>query len=263
MKVQTIEATQHYWNSFAGWYQANLETATDKFFRAMLPFLELDADSIVLETACGTGKGIQTLLDLTPATQIVGTDLSEVMVELAKKKLEVDIQLGNNEALAFEDSSFSHYISNMSLHIVPDPSKMLAEAYRVLRPGGLCAVSVIGVESSFIMMAGKANLLAKRAAADPEARTYLHLSDPNKVLTLIFEAGFTQPLHFSEIFHFPLKTPQSIADFICTVPAVAALETCDPELYREVKAAMLEEAATYLESRLLEFRCEVFVMKKP
>jgi ubiquinone/menaquinone biosynthesis C-methylase UbiE len=40
----------------------------------------------------------------------------------------------NAEELPFSDQQFDRYLANFVLHLVPDPSKMLKEAYRVLKP---------------------------------------------------------------------------------------------------------------------------------
>jgi ubiquinone/menaquinone biosynthesis C-methylase UbiE len=213
-----------------------MEKGSTKAYVAMLPFLELEADSVVLETACGAGNGIEVLLASTPATQIFGVDISEGMLELARSRVgdRVNIQRGNNEALPFEDSSFSHYISSFSLHSVPDPAKMLAEAYRVLRPGGICAVIVLGSESSLVKLSYKVADFGGRKVPDPEVRSRFHLTDPSKVLSLISETGFVQPLYFSEFYQFPFNSPQAVVDLLSTLPAPNALKTASPEHYQEV-----------------------------
>jgi ubiquinone/menaquinone biosynthesis C-methylase UbiE len=42
---------------------------------------------------------------------------------------------GNAEELPFNAEEFDRYLANFLLHLVPDPVKMLKEAYRVLKPG--------------------------------------------------------------------------------------------------------------------------------
>jgi ubiquinone/menaquinone biosynthesis C-methylase UbiE len=267
MKVESVEFAEKRWDSFAGWYTTYMERGSTKFYTAMLPFLELGADSVVLETACGGGNGIELLLSSTQATQIFGVDISAGMLDIARSRMgdRANIQQGDNQALPFEDSSFSHYISNLSLHIVPNPAKMLAEAFRVLRPGGVCAVSVLGTENSFIKLSHKLTAFSSKQAPDPEVRSHFHLNDSSKVLSLISEAGFTQPLHFSEIYQFPLKSPQAIADLFGSSPATKVLETSDPEHFQEAKALALREAEALIlgEHRLFEQHGVVYIMRKP
>jgi ubiquinone/menaquinone biosynthesis C-methylase UbiE len=50
--------------------------------------------------------------------------------------LEADIQLGDAQALPFPDDSFDTVVCTFSLCSIPDDRKAVAEAKRVLRPGG-------------------------------------------------------------------------------------------------------------------------------
>jgi ubiquinone/menaquinone biosynthesis C-methylase UbiE len=233
----------------------------------MLPFLELEADSVVLETACGGGNGLQLLLASTPATQIIGTDFSDTMLDITRSRLGagVNIQQADNQALPFEDSSFSHYISNLSLHIVPDPAKMLAEAFRVLRPGGLCAVSVLGSESSFADLIMKVIASCRSRVSASEEPKVLSLTDPSKVLSLISEAGFIQPLYFTEFYQFPFNSPQAMVDLLSTLPAANPLKITSPEHYQEVWEMMTREVEALMigRSKAFELQGLIFLMRKP
>jgi MPBQ/MSBQ methyltransferase len=48
--------------------------------------------------------------------------------------------LGDAEALPFADGAFDRYVSAGSIEYWPDPQRGIAEAYRVLRPGGVAVV---------------------------------------------------------------------------------------------------------------------------
>jgi MPBQ/MSBQ methyltransferase len=48
--------------------------------------------------------------------------------------------LGDAEALPFAEDSFDRYVSAGSIEYWPDPQRGIAEAYRVLRPGGTALV---------------------------------------------------------------------------------------------------------------------------
>jgi MPBQ/MSBQ methyltransferase len=48
--------------------------------------------------------------------------------------------LGDAEALPFDDDAFDRYVSAGSIEYWPDPQRGIAEAYRVLRPGGVATV---------------------------------------------------------------------------------------------------------------------------
>lgn len=52
----------------------------------------------------------------------------------------------DNQSLPFTDCSFDAYLANLSLMLVSDHKAMLAEAFRVTKPGGRLAFTVLGRE---------------------------------------------------------------------------------------------------------------------
>ena len=76
--------------------------------------------------------------------RVLALDASIPMLELARYRLElanmterIQLHFGNVHQLAFEADYFDSVVSNSVLHHLPEPSTMLVEAWRVLRPGGL------------------------------------------------------------------------------------------------------------------------------
>ena len=67
-------------------------------------------------------------------------DGSAPMLGAARKRLEpfrnVEIRRGELEALPLEDGSLDAAVLSLALHLAPEPARVLAEAARVLRPGG-------------------------------------------------------------------------------------------------------------------------------
>lgn len=97
--------------------------------------------SIVLEIAAGTGRVTRHIRERIPASaKLIASDISEAMLSEAKKKLgHLDIEWQNIDAqqLPFTDKSIDLVICCFGYMFVPDRPKAFAEAYRVLRPGGL------------------------------------------------------------------------------------------------------------------------------
>jgi len=73
-------------------------------------------------------------------------DLTEHSIELVRRRLELeglqaDLQQADAERLPFNDASFDIVYSWGVLHHTPDSDKAIAEARRVLKPGGrLCVM---------------------------------------------------------------------------------------------------------------------------
>jgi ubiquinone/menaquinone biosynthesis C-methylase UbiE len=96
------------------------------------------ASGEVLEVAIGTGRN----LPCYPAgVHLTAIELSPEMLEIGRKRAEelgrdVDLRIGDAQALEFEDQSFDTVIITFGLCTTPDDRRAAAEAYRVLRPGG-------------------------------------------------------------------------------------------------------------------------------
>jgi ubiquinone/menaquinone biosynthesis C-methylase UbiE len=92
----------------------------------------------VLEIAVGSGRNFPYYpRDI----RLTAIELSPAMLELAHARaaelgLEVDLRLGDAQALDFPDESFDTLICTCSLCSIPHHDQAVAEAKRVLRPGG-------------------------------------------------------------------------------------------------------------------------------
>lgn len=72
---------------------------------------------------------------------LVGIELSPEMLALAQERRrelgkEADLQFGDAQALEFEAEHFDTVVCTLALCTIPDHRAAIAEAYRVLRPGG-------------------------------------------------------------------------------------------------------------------------------
>jgi ubiquinone/menaquinone biosynthesis C-methylase UbiE/DNA-binding transcriptional ArsR family regulator len=98
----------------------------------------LDPSWAVGDLGCGTG---QTTAALAPFVgKVIAVDESSAMLAAARKRLDtranVELRSGSLEDLPIDDASLDAAVLSLVLHFVVDPPKALAEAARVLRPGG-------------------------------------------------------------------------------------------------------------------------------
>ncbi len=99
-------------------------TKNTRGYQFLIENLELSANSRVLELGCGTGIGLKMASESIGNTGIVvGVDLSEEMVRLAKRGADGDkrVQVLKGDVampLHFEDNSFSHVVTQYSF-IIP------------------------------------------------------------------------------------------------------------------------------------------------
>jgi SAM-dependent methyltransferase len=97
----------------------------------------LAIDSVVLDIGCGAGHD----LDLLAAHGLVavGLDASTVMVDESRRRGHGALVRGDGATLPFADGAFDACRIERVLMHVDDPAEVLAEIYRVLRPGGFLA----------------------------------------------------------------------------------------------------------------------------
>jgi ubiquinone/menaquinone biosynthesis C-methylase UbiE len=95
----------------------------------------------VLEIGAGSGAMAAELLTMYPEVRLTVTDFDDEMVEAASARLSqfgdrVTARHADATALPFPDDAFDVVLSWVMLHHTVEWEKALAEAMRVLRPGG-------------------------------------------------------------------------------------------------------------------------------
>jgi SAM-dependent methyltransferase len=108
--------------------------------------LQLRADDELVEVACGSGVFLKE--HASHVGRVAGLDLSDIQVELARRRLPdliaagtADIVQGDAAALPWEDNSFTAATCLGSLEYFTDPAAALQEMERVLQPGGRIVVT--------------------------------------------------------------------------------------------------------------------------
>jgi len=98
----------------------------------------LDPAWTVGDLGCGGGHLTEALAPV--VKRVIAVDESGAMLNIARRRLasyaNVDVRSGSVETLPIADSELDVGLLFMVLHFVLEPSKALAEAKRVLRPGG-------------------------------------------------------------------------------------------------------------------------------
>jgi ubiquinone/menaquinone biosynthesis C-methylase UbiE len=122
-----------------------IDYARDRFRRVVEPG---ERFARVLELGAGTGflsinLALAGCLD---GAELTVTDISEGMLEVCVENgrnhgVTLIPRAGDAEALPFADGSFDLVMGHAFLHHLPDPQAAIAEAYRVLAPGGTLLIA--------------------------------------------------------------------------------------------------------------------------
>lgn len=135
--------SQEFFSSSAGqWDRLRDELFGDRFHLAALAALA-EPEWTVGDLGCGTGRVSEVFARF--VARVVAVDGSAQMLQAARKRLQpyenVELRRGDLEALPIDDARLDVATMMLVLHHVPEPEKALAEAARVLKPGGRLIVA--------------------------------------------------------------------------------------------------------------------------
>jgi ubiquinone/menaquinone biosynthesis C-methylase UbiE len=135
--------SQEFFASAAGqWDRLRQDLFGRASYLYALPGL-LDSRWVVGDLGCGTGQVAAALAPF--VARVIAVDRSSDMLQAARRRLRdlpnVDVRRGELEALPIQDGELDAATLLLVLHHLPEPAEALAEAARVLRPGGRLLVS--------------------------------------------------------------------------------------------------------------------------
>lgn len=107
--------------------------------------LAIPAGARVLDVGCGTGNAA--LAAARRRAVVTGIDIATALIARAERRAsaeglpDIDFQVGDAAALPFADDSFDYVVSTFGAVFLPDQAAAARELARVLRPGGVVALT--------------------------------------------------------------------------------------------------------------------------
>jgi len=204
------------------------------------------AGSNLLDVACGPGFVAEAALK--HDCKVVGMDISDAMLELARARCDgkpVQFVAGDAQAMPFADESFDCVAANFCILHLPEPEHFLAEAFRVLKPGGTVAFTVWQAPPAtlgFDIVLGAVRAEGNPDVPLPTGPPFFAFADSAHSEAALTRAGFTEALLESAPQTLRLPTPEALAPVFekATVRTRALLAAQSPAAAVKVRAAIAQ-----------------------
>lgn len=174
---------------------------------------------MMLDVATGTGDFAFESIDILKPAKIIGVDISEGMLAVARKKIEdrklsdvFSVQLGDSEGLNFEDHTFDAITVAFGVRNYENLEQGLTDMLRVLKPEGKIVILEFSKPKNFPVKQGYnfyfkyiTPFFGRLFSKDKQAYTYLPESvaafpDGETFTTLMEKVGYKNTKHRSLTF---------------------------------------------------------------
>jgi SAM-dependent methyltransferase len=218
--------------------------------RRLLAGLPVHNASVVVDIGAGVGALLPAIRESAPRAFVAGVDAAEGMISRASRDFGRAVMDARH--LALRDASIGGAVMPFMLFFLPDPQRGLAEARRVLQPGGLLGVTTwaAGV-NDYPADEIWADLLDEYGAPPDQATSKMDLMDtPEKLGRLLKDAGF-QDLRTATDAE---PVSMTLDEFLEVHTQIGRSKRRFQSLASDVRPALLSEAR----KRLAKLRPEAF-----
>jgi SAM-dependent methyltransferase len=237
------------WESNASFVDGHLAAATD----VLLDGLGVRSGDEVLELACGPGgAGLAAAKLVGSAGRVVLADVAPAMVEVAARRAaglgQVETIVCDQAAIDASDASFDAALTRHGLMFAEDPAAAVAEAVRVLRPGGRYGAITWGPRESNPWLGIILDSVGEQfgvAFPPPGIAGPFSLDEPEKLAGALSDGGLVEvevrelstPMRGSSLEEWWVRVPQLAG------PLAQALAGMEPEVREAIRERALGRAS--------------------
>lgn len=234
-------AADHYTRSTLGFW--------DQFGTETVSRLQLAPGMTVLDLCCGAGaSAIPAAHAVGEAGRVLGIDVAAPMLELARARAareglsNVEFRNGDATNTALADGSFDAVVCVFGVFFVPDMTAFVQEMWRLLRPGGVLAVTTWGPG-----LFEPANSFFWQCVANLEPSLYKSFNPWDQITTpaslneLLTGAGVPRPAVEAVEARHHLEHPDMFWDIVLGSGYRATVEALRPEQRDQLRETLLAE----------------------
>ena len=236
------------WQNGAASYDDLFGSVTRHVIEPLLDATDVRADTRVLDVCCGLGYGAATAL--ARGARAIGIDFAPAMVAQASERYPAAVfRQGDAEALNFETGVFDAVICAFGVNHLQHPEKAIAEALRVLRPGGKYAFTMWcepGRSKFHQLVLDSIRSYGTLDVPLPAAPPPFRFSDPEACMMALLGAGFVSP-HVIEVpLAFRPRTAEQVLDLTYSAVRLQMILSRQTDEARErIHRAIVEGVALF------------------
>ena len=265
---QQIQAFKEFeragWGKRAQHYDSLVGQMTTQAVDALLAAVNARSGAKLLDVA--SGPGYVAAEAASRGLDAIGTDIAEDMVKEARRRFAgAKFDEADAEHLHYADTSFDAVTCAFGMLHFPRPGKAVAEAHRVLRPGGRFAFSVwCGPAKAKVLtlIAETVQRHADGSVSLPAGPGIFTLSDP-WILTALMEAAKFTDVRIDELpcFYAP-PSPNDVFDMMrkSMVRATYMYERQTVDVQHRIEQAIKDEATKALVAGQGKIPCPAFLV---
>lgn len=237
------------WERVAGGYHDAFSRLTTQAVGPLLDAVGAGPGIRLLDVA--TGPGYAAGEAARRGARATGVDFAAAMLAEARRRVpKADFRQGDAEALPFPESSFDAVVMNFGLLHLARPERALAEACRVLRPGGRAAFTVwappeqavaFGIVLRAVETHGNLNVPI------PPGPPFFRFSDEQEFRQTLLGAGFANPRVTRVEQVWKLESTDTLFELMVrsSVRTGALLQAQSPEALGAIRNAIRAGVADY------------------
>lgn len=239
------------YNAAADFYESEALGFWERYGRRTVERLNLTAGLNVLDVGCGTGaSALPAAQKVAQNGRVIGIDLAENLLALGRTKAtklglqNVDFRVGDMENLGFPDGHFDVVVSVFSIFFVPDMERQVRELWRMVRQGGLLAITTWGPNFCEPLNTQWWEAIRRlRPDLHTSFRPWERITTPEAVRQLLLDGGITEIESIvPEAGHQPLRIPDDWWDIVLGSGYRWTVEKLGPELAAQIREDNLQWA---------------------